>query len=295
MSSEIPLWSRKPTWYPLSVIAKQIKDEVDNVLEVAVSQNIPLDTLEDEVRIHRDNMPALVKALGEGVKRGAYDFSKSSFQYNTQPWAQTLKAIYEEEIAWPACMSPQQGELLRALVRNQNPKVCLEIGCYIGASTMWICSALEECGEDGILHSVDFYGDKMPFKGLRYQFMPDALSYIRGRLEEASLSHRNKQHPGHSHNVGIQYDKRIGEPLDFLFIDGDHTIEGCMKDFWLYERHLKPGGYLVLHDIYPDVCGWEGPAHLIEKYLLPQPNKYRCVDIHTAPANYGMAIIKKLS
>src|SRR5205809_1145361 len=40
---------------------------------------------------------------------------------------------------------------------------------------------------------------------------------------------------------------------DLIFIDGDHTYEGCLADVRrLVPNNLRPGGYLVLHDYY----GW---------------------------------------
>jgi predicted O-methyltransferase YrrM len=42
-----------------------------------------------------------------------------------------------------------------------------------------------------------------------------------------------------------------GEPLDFLFIDGDQTDEGVRRDAADYGALLRPGGLMALHDIHP--------------------------------------------
>ncbi len=36
--------------------------------------------------------------------------------------------------------------------------------------------------------------------------------------------------------------------IDFLFIDGDHGIDGCTFDFVNFEKDLKNGGFLAFHD-----------------------------------------------
>lgn len=36
--------------------------------------------------------------------------------------------------------------------------------------------------------------------------------------------------------------------LDFVFVDADHSYEGCMKDILAWERKVKPGGWLCGHD-----------------------------------------------
>jgi len=42
-----------------------------------------------------------------------------------------------------------------------------------------------------------------------------------------------------------------GRPLDFLFIDGDHSYEGVARDFELYSPLVRPGGLIAFHDIVP--------------------------------------------
>lgn len=42
-----------------------------------------------------------------------------------------------------------------------------------------------------------------------------------------------------------------GEPLDFLFIDGDHTYDGVRQDFEQYGPLVRPGGVIGFHDIAP--------------------------------------------
>lgn len=42
-----------------------------------------------------------------------------------------------------------------------------------------------------------------------------------------------------------------GEPLDLLFIDGDHSRAGVRGDYDLYAPLVKAGGFVVFHDIDP--------------------------------------------
>ncbi|MEM2105965.1 MAG: class I SAM-dependent methyltransferase [Candidatus Bathyarchaeia archaeon] len=48
-------------------------------------------------------------------------------------------------------------------------------------------------------------------------------------------------------------------PLDFLFIDGDHTYEGVKKDFEMYSPLVRKGGIVAFHDIveHPPETGCE--------------------------------------
>lgn len=59
---------------------------------------------------------------------------------------------------------------------------------------------------------------------------------------------------GDSKEVGAIW--KWGE-IDLLFIDGDHSYEGCRGDLAAWLPHLKPGGWLLVHDydgkFWPDV------------------------------------------
>lgn len=36
---------------------------------------------------------------------------------------------------------------------------------------------------------------------------------------------------------------------DLLWIDGDHSYEGCMEDFTRFAPYVKQGGYIAFHDV----------------------------------------------
>jgi predicted O-methyltransferase YrrM len=38
------------------------------------------------------------------------------------------------------------------------------------------------------------------------------------------------------------------DPLQFLFIDGDHSYEGAKRDFERWGALVEPGGHLLFHD-----------------------------------------------
>jgi cephalosporin hydroxylase len=57
---------------------------------------------------------------------------------------------------------------------------------------------------------------------------------------------------GDSHDEATRHrvvDLLDGDVLDFLFIDGDHTLEGVRRDFEMYSPLVRPGGWVGFHDI----------------------------------------------
>ncbi len=217
----------------------------------------------------------------------------------TSPWAVTLVKMYQEKFTWPAALPAAQGEFLRNLVCNTDPKCVLEIGCFIGVSSIWMASGLEQLGNRGTIHSVDLFNDIMPGAHTHYRYLHKPLEYAQSCAAAAQLSHRIKFYKTDSREMGKKVDEIIGEPIDLLFIDGDHTIEGCLSDFILYYPHVSIGGYIVLHDIYPESCGWDGPRYVIDNFIKDSPH-FELVEIETTASSYGehgkygMALIRKL-
>ena len=60
------------------------------------------------------------------------------------------------------------------------------------------------------------------------------------------------------------------EPLDYLFIDADHTYEGVKRDFQLYSPLVRKGGTVAFHDIAQHQAGCEVPrfwSEIKDQYL----------------------------
>jgi cephalosporin hydroxylase len=68
--------------------------------------------------------------------------------------------------------------------------------------------------------------------------------------------------PADSHDPATRAridDMLAGRPVDFLFVDGDHSCEGVWADFELYSPLVRAGGLIAFHDVsqhtYPAVEG----------------------------------------
>ncbi len=124
-------------------------------------------------------------------------------------------------------------------------------------------------------------------------YLTNPLEYAQKSVDAAQLSHRVKFYKDNSRKVGEKFHEILNESIDFLFIDGNHTKSGCFNDFMLFYPHVSVGGYIILHDIYPEFCGWEGPRYVIDKLIKKSPH-FDLLEIKTSPVNYGMAVIRKL-
>ncbi|MBF0202581.1 MAG: class I SAM-dependent methyltransferase [Desulfamplus sp.] len=210
------------------------------------------------------------------------------------PWASTLTDLYNNPVTFPASLSPSQGEFIKSIVANIAPDTIVEIGCFVGVSTLWIAAALEQIGSNAILHSIDLFNCIQKNPPYSYAELSNPMQFVQNNLEKAYLSHRVRLHKDNS----ACFIKKImqfipGGKIDFLFIDGDHSRDGCSHDFNLFQESVSNGGYIMFHDIYPECCTWDGPRHVLDNYIK-NSDKFEMIEIPTTPFNYGIALVRKI-
>lgn len=130
----------------------------------------------------------------------------------------------------PAQMIFPERLLLYSLIYGLRPTTVLEIGSAEGGSAMIICAAMDAYGS-GRLVCVD----PTP------RFPPELLSRI---------AHRAVVLKGFSTDPAIltQAHKEAGSLFDLIFIDGDHSYLGALRDVEVASPLLRSGGYLLFHD-----------------------------------------------
>lgn len=286
--------SESKVFYTTNELAQRMQVAPEKIDKIIIEKNLDRHHINGVFCIKQDNLEGLIQELLLSLDISYKYYEIPEYLKNcTSPWAQTLVQMYENKITYPASISPSQGSFLRSLVNNVAPKNIVEIGCFTGVSTIWLASALEELGEPAIVHSVDLFVDILPILPHLCGYLTNPFEYAQKSVENAQLSHRVKFYKNNSREIGEKIYEILDEPIDFLFIDGDHTIEGCYNDFILYYPHVADGGYIILHDIYPEYCDWNGPRYLIDKFIKKSPY-FELLEIKTSPVNYGMAVIRKL-
>lgn len=143
-------------------------------------------------------------------------------------------------------------ELRRFLdrVRDQRPRVVVEIGTARGGMLFCFCQL---AARDATLVSIDLPG--APNCGGQTATEREVFATF------GPPSQRLHFIPADSHLPATreQLVKILaGRPIDLLFIDGDHSYEGCLADFAMYRDLVSPDGLIVFHDIcmFPDE--WQG-------------------------------------
>lgn len=144
---------------------------------------------------------------------------------------------------------------------------CLEIGSYCGKTAAYIGMGCKENG--GILFSIDHHrGSEEQQPGEEY-FDPDLLEKETG-LIDTFRTFRKTIHDLDLEDTVIPIVARSevaarawATPLGMVFIDGGHTFEAAIVDYNCWAPHILPGGFLVIHDIFPDPSkGGQAPYHI---------------------------------
>jgi hypothetical protein len=139
----------------------------------------------------------------------------------------------------------------------------VEIGVYEGASAIALMGAL---GPDAELHLIDPFGarpDALP-GGWAASERATRRAVERARTRLGAAAPALRWHVALSHEVAEDWSGEI----DLLFIDGDHSREGCELDWRRWSPHVAPGGRVVFHDARADQPGGRGlpgPTSLVSE------------------------------
>ena len=134
------------------------------------------------------------------------------------------------------------GAQLLALVEQHRPRVCVELGTWQGASAIPVARAIRRWG--GTLTCVDTWsGDVHP--PASQPSAPWMLVSCARNILEAGVGASVRLIPATTLEAAAAWT----EPIDWLYIDADHSYDGVRADLKAWERHVKPGG-LILGDDY---------------------------------------------
>lgn len=122
--------------------------------------------------------------------------------------------------------------------------VILEIGPFEGYTT---CALAYGClGTDRHIWTIDTFCGRPENTELQ-----DGKSYL-GTFMRNIVTRGLEEYVTPLVGWSEEFYRRWGQPLDLLFIDGGHSHAVVQGDLDAFFPHLKPAGYLFMHDVYPE-------------------------------------------
>lgn len=138
-------------------------------------------------------------------------------------------------------MRTKDKPILTALAASVKEGVILEVGALKGEAA----KAMAEVSSVPV-YSIDMWD--LTFKG-------DTRPKRHRKVENLKEYERNTEGLDCVGIKGLSTEiaKVWSEPIGMLFIDGDHSYEGCKGDYEAFASHVIPGGLIVFHD-YNEAC-----------------------------------------
>lgn len=116
----------------------------------------------------------------------------------------------------------------------------LEIGCYLGKSTIFLAECILESGKSITLHVIDtFEGEGMSVNEDNFY-----QKFI-ANINNANVADVIKVYNRKSDDAVKLFNDNF---FDFIYIDGLHTYDAVTSDIVNYLPKLKPGRVLAGHD-----------------------------------------------
>lgn len=153
-------------------------------------------------------------------------------------------------------MPDDEGLALHDAARKVDAGPLLEIGTYCGKSALYLGAAARVAGT--IVYTVDHHrGSEENQAGWEHHDPElvdpetgrmDTLPIFRRTVEQAGLADVVVAIVGSSTTVAAHWTTPIG----LLFIDGGHALDVAEADYTSWSGHVRPGGYLVFHDVFED-------------------------------------------
>lgn len=148
----------------------------------------------------------------------------------------------------------------------------VEIGTYCGKSTVFLGDAAEATG--AILATIDHHrGSEEHQPGWEYHD-ESLVDPHAGTLDTSARFRRTMFDAGlESTVVGVLAPSTVaaklwGRPADFVFIDGGHSMEAAQNDYDGWAHWVRPGGALLIHDVFPDPADGGRPPYEIYRQAL---------------------------
>jgi MMP 1-O-methyltransferase len=143
----------------------------------------------------------------------------------------------------------------------------VEIGSWCGKSTLYLGAAARQ--RETVLFAVDHHrGSEENQPGWEHHD-PTLVDAETGLIDTLPTFRRNIHRAGLEDNVvavvgdSVTFAAYFATPAALVFIDGGHGVEPAHADYDAWSNRVAPGGYLVIHDVFPDPADGGRPPYEI--------------------------------
>jgi hypothetical protein len=165
----------------------------------------------------------------------------------------------------------QNVDAMAIAIESMPAGAVVEIGSFVGRSTCMIARLLELVRTDAPFYSIDdwfFQGHssgaivsehvthdnwraytERSFRVNVEYFAAKRPRHLKMRSDDFFIAWKNGEH----HTDIFEREFKLGGPIAFAYVDGDHRYEPCRRDVENVLSVLAPGGFLFLDDSYDGI------------------------------------------
>lgn len=136
--------------------------------------------------------------------------------------------------------------------------VIVEIGSYLGKSTIWLAKG-SQAGHKAKVYTID------PHTGSSEHQKDGAVCQFLANIKAAGVDDIVMPLVMTSEQATCEWSS-LELPVKLLFIDGAHEYKFVKRDFELWYPHLVYGGLIAIHDSSSQL-GWEGSKRLVAEEI----------------------------
>jgi predicted O-methyltransferase YrrM len=173
----------------------------------------------------------------------------------------------------PTYMDAAEGALLQRMIAAVRPTTSLEIGMAYGVSTLFICEALAQLPHPAthivmdplqrqMWRNIGLHNVRAAGYGDLVHFLEEPSEYCLPRLLQQ------------------------GTQVQVALIDGVHTFDQCVLEFYYIDRMLPVGGVVIFDDV-----TWRAIRRAV-RYVLSHGTY--AVRAHTGPAHKGRTVFGRV-
>jgi len=167
------------------------------------------------------------------------------------------------------------GSKILELIEQHRPTVCVELGTWLGASAIPVARSIRRWG--GTLTCVDTWHGTIDGQSL-YR-APWMLASCARNIVDAGVSANVRLIPATTADAAPWW----SGPIDYLYVDADHSYESVMADLHAWVPHVRRGGLILGddygNDMFPGVQrAWDDFVHAqgltLSRYQSTPPDRH---------------------
>lgn len=197
------------------------------------------------------------------VRNAFNDYIMNSFSSSSIQLEPLFNSIKEKVNSIEGWLYEDEIELLATIcytkAQTKKVPVLVEIGSYCGKATAVMALTVKEINNEAKIFAIDDFSGRLGAEDTRIDLYAPSFEKFQHTLRQSEIINEITIIKNTSSLVDFK------EEIDVLLVDGLHDYANVARDFYNYEKHLKPDSILLFHDY---DTGFPGVTHFVNELIF---------------------------